>query len=154
MQAHGSEPTDGELSRATGLTRTQIESLLATQRRPRALEEPLGVAAEAVATVGDTIVDPVAEREYEQVLDEIEIHEVRDLADELDARERRVLRAHYGLGQPVQTLSEIGGEARSDRRAGAADRGRRATEAARADVAGRAGSGERLNPPGRGLLDT
>lgn len=110
VQAHGSEPTDGELSRATGLTRTQIESLLATQRRPRALEEPLGVAAEAVATVGDTIVDPVAEREYEQVLDEIEIHEVRDLADELDARERRVLRAHYGLGQPVQTLSEIGGK--------------------------------------------
>lgn len=110
VQAHGSEPTDGELSRATGLTRTQIESLLATQRRPQALEEPLGVSAEAVATVGDTIVDPVAEREYEQVLDEIEIHEVRDLADELDARERRVLRAHYGLGQPVQTLSEIGGK--------------------------------------------
>ena len=66
-------------------------------------------AAEAVATVGDTIVDPVAEREYEQVLDEIEIDEVRDLADELDARERRVLRAHYGLGEPVQTLSQIGG---------------------------------------------
>ena len=84
LQAHGSEPTDGELSRATGLTRTQIESLQATQRRPRALEEPLDGAAEAVATVGDTIVDPVAEREYEQVLDEIEIDEVRDLADELD----------------------------------------------------------------------
>jgi RNA polymerase primary sigma factor len=109
LQAHGSEPTDGELSRATGLTRTQIESLQATQRRPRALEEPLGGAAEAVATVGDTIVDPVAEREYEQVLDEIEIDVVRDLADELDARERRVLQAHYGLGEPVQTLSQIGG---------------------------------------------
>ena len=109
LQAHGSEPTDGELSRATGLTRTQIESLQATQRRPRALEEPLGGAAEAVATVGDTIVDPVAEREYERVLDEIEIDEVRDFAAELDARERRVLRAHYGLGEPVQTLSQIGG---------------------------------------------
>ena len=109
LQAYGSEPTDGELSRATGLTRTQIESLQATQRRPRALEESLSGAAEAVATVGETIVDPVAEREYEQVLDEIEIDEVRDLADELDARERRVLRAHYGLGEPVQTLSQIGG---------------------------------------------
>jgi RNA polymerase sigma factor (sigma-70 family) len=109
LQAHGSEPTEGELSRATGLTRAQIESLQATQRRPRAIEEPLGGTAEAAATVGDTIVDPVAEREYEQVLDEIEGHEVRDLADELDARERCVLRAHYGLGQPVQTLSEIGG---------------------------------------------
>ena len=109
LQAHGNEPTEGELSRATGLTRAQIESLQATERRPRALEEPLSGAVEAPATVGDTIADPVAEREYEQVLDEIEIHEVRDLADELDARERSVLRAHYGLGQPVQTLSEIAG---------------------------------------------
>ena len=109
VQAHGSEPTNGELSRATGLTRTQIESLQATQRRPRALEEPLGAAVEAAATVGDTIADPVAEREYEQVLDEIEIDEVRDLADELDARERSVLRAHYGLGEPARTLSQIGG---------------------------------------------
>ena len=109
LQAHGSEPTDGELSRATGFTRTQIESLQATQRRPRALEEPLGAAAEAAATVGDTIADPVAEREYEHVLDEIEIHEVRDLADELDPRERCVLRAHYGLGEPAQTLGQIGG---------------------------------------------
>jgi RNA polymerase primary sigma factor len=109
LQAHGSEPTEGELSRATGLTRAQIESLQATERRPRALEQPLGTGAEAVATVGDTIVDPVAEGEYEQVLDEIEIREVRDLADQLDARERGVLRAHYGLGQPVQTLSQIGG---------------------------------------------
>jgi RNA polymerase sigma factor (sigma-70 family) len=69
----------------------------------------LSSAVEPAATVGDTIVDPVAEREYEHVLDEIEILEVRDLADDLDARERCVLRAHYGLGEPVQTLSEIGG---------------------------------------------
>jgi RNA polymerase sigma factor (sigma-70 family) len=109
VQAHGSEPTNGELSRATGLTRAQIESLQATQRRPRALEEPLSSAVEPAATVGDTIVDPVAEREYEHVLDEIEILEVRDLADGLDARERSVLRAHYGLGQPAKTLNEIGG---------------------------------------------
>jgi len=109
LQAHGTEPTEGELSRATGLTRAQIESLQATQRRPRGLEEPLSSAVEAAATVGDTIVDPVAEREYEHVLDEIEILEVRDLADELDTRERSVLRAHYGLGEPAKTLSEIGG---------------------------------------------
>jgi DNA-directed RNA polymerase sigma subunit (sigma70/sigma32) len=33
---------------------------------------------------------------------------VRNLADQLDERERAVLLAHYGLGQTAQTLSEIG----------------------------------------------
>ena len=108
VQVNGAQPTDEQLSRETGFTRAQVESLRATERRPRGLEEPLGGEAGPAAIVGDTIVDPVAEREYEQVLDAIEIREVRCLADELDERERDVLWAHYGLGQPVQTLSEIG----------------------------------------------
>jgi RNA polymerase primary sigma factor len=106
VRAHGAEPTNEELSRATGFTLEQLESLQATERRPRGLEEPL--AGESTTTVGDAIVDPVAERAYEHVLDEIEIREVRDLADQLDVRERAVLLAHYGLGQTAQTLSEIG----------------------------------------------
>ena len=35
--------------------------------------------AEATATVGDTIIDPAAERAYRQMLDQIEAREVRDL---------------------------------------------------------------------------
>ena len=35
--------------------------------------------------------------------------EVRDVADHLDERERTVLVAHFGLGQPAQTLDQIGG---------------------------------------------
>jgi DNA-directed RNA polymerase sigma subunit (sigma70/sigma32) len=38
----------------------------------------------------------------------MEIGEVRDFADQLGERERAVVRAHYGLGQPPQTLNEIG----------------------------------------------
>lgn len=108
VQAHGAEPTAEELSRATGFTPTQLESLLATQRIPLGLEEPLGGEDGMTATVGDMIVDPVAEEEYERVLDRIEIRVVRDLSDKLDERERVVLRAHYGLDQPAQTLSQIG----------------------------------------------
>jgi len=33
---------------------------------------------------------------------------VRDLTEQLDARERLVIRAHYGLGQDAETLSQIG----------------------------------------------
>jgi RNA polymerase primary sigma factor len=106
LQAHGSEPSDGDLGRATGLTRAQVQSLQATERWPRALHEPFGEAESA--TVGDAIADPGAERDYEQVLDRIELGEVRNLAEELDERARSVLRAHYGLGQPARTLNEIG----------------------------------------------
>jgi RNA polymerase sigma factor (sigma-70 family) len=108
LQSHAGEPTNEELSRATGLTPAQLESLQATERAPRAMEERLGADTESSTTVGDTIVDPAAERAYQQVLDELEIREVRDLTEELDERERAVIRAHYGFGTQAQTLSEIG----------------------------------------------
>jgi RNA polymerase primary sigma factor len=108
LEAHGAEPTNEQLSDATGFTFAQLESLQAAERTPRGFEEPLGADGERDATVGDTILDPAAEQPFEQVLDEIEIHEVRDVADWLTERERAVIRAHYGLGQPAQTLDQVG----------------------------------------------
>jgi RNA polymerase primary sigma factor len=109
LRAHGAEPTNAELCRATGFTPEQLASLLATERTPRGMDERLRSDAEATALVRESIVDPLAEHEYEQVLDEMEIHYVHDLAEGLDERARAVIRAHYGLGQPAQTLSQIGG---------------------------------------------
>lgn len=109
LKTHRSEPTSEDLSRTTGLTPAQVESLLVVERTPRAMEERLSGNAETTATVGDTIVDPAAEMAYERVLDGIEIRDVRGMTDRLDERERIVIRAHYGLGQPAQTLNEIGG---------------------------------------------
>ena len=63
---------------------------------------------EGTGTLADTIADPVAEQEYDDVLSGIEVEEVRVLADRLDDRERTVLSAHYGLGQSAQTLTQIG----------------------------------------------
>jgi RNA polymerase primary sigma factor len=108
LQTHGVEPNTEELSRATGLTSAQLERLQATERAPRSLQERLTAGNEGTATVGDTIVDPTAERAYQQVLDAFEMRDVRDLAEQLDERERLVIRAHYGLGQDAQTLGEIG----------------------------------------------
>jgi RNA polymerase primary sigma factor len=105
LAAHGAEPTAAELAAATGLARSQVDSLLAVDRTPRGFEERLVANADDGATLGETIADPAAEREYEHVLDEIE---VRDLALLLDERERAVLAGHYGLGQLPQTLGKIG----------------------------------------------
>jgi RNA polymerase sigma factor (sigma-70 family) len=108
VHTHGAEPTNEELSEATGLTAGQLDSLQATQRMPCGMEERLSTDDERGATVGDAIVDPTAEQAYQQVLDDLEFREVRDLTDELEERERVVIRAHYGLGTQAQTLSVIG----------------------------------------------
>jgi RNA polymerase primary sigma factor len=106
METHAAEPTTDQLAAKTGFTRAQVESLLAVERTPRGLDDPLGVDEEGVAArLGDTIADPEAEDEYQHVLDELEL---RDFARRLDERERTVLWCHYGLGRPSQTLSEIG----------------------------------------------
>jgi RNA polymerase primary sigma factor len=105
LEAYGAEPTRAELAAATGFTRAQLDSLLAVERTPRGFEEPLAGDEGGTTTFGEMIEDPGSEREYQHVLDEME---VRDFAERLNERERTVLWGHYGLGQDPQTLSEIG----------------------------------------------
>jgi RNA polymerase sigma factor (sigma-70 family) len=108
LQAHGVEPTRAQLVAATGFSSAQLDSLLTVDRTPRSFEEPLGADDGSAATFGEMVADPGAEREYDQVLDNMEIQVVQGLAERLDEREQTVLRRHYGLGQPPQTLNEIG----------------------------------------------
>jgi RNA polymerase sigma factor (sigma-70 family) len=108
LQTHGVEPTAADLGRATRLTPAQLDSLLAAERSPRGIEERVSAALGTPARIGDITVDPHAEQAYEQVLDAVERREVRRLVDRLDERARGVIRAHYGLGQPPQTFTEIG----------------------------------------------
>ena len=109
-RAHGAEPTAAQLCAATGLSRMQLDSLLAVDRVPRSLEEPIGADESAPGMFGETIADPNAETGYEQVLDGMEIEAVRSLAHGLDERERTVLWRHYGFGQSPQTLTRIGSD--------------------------------------------
>jgi RNA polymerase primary sigma factor len=111
LQGSGAEPSRAELAAATGLGGAQIDKLLAIDRTPRSLDEPMGGEdSGATMAFGDTVPDPDAEQDYDHVLDRLEIRAVRDLADELDERERTVLMRHYGLGQPARTLAEIGSQ--------------------------------------------
>jgi RNA polymerase primary sigma factor len=105
LQACGAEPTRAELAAATGFTRAQLDSLLATDQTPRSFDEPLGGEEGTTATFGEMVADPAAEKEFGRVLDEME---VRGFAERLDERERTILWSHYGLGRSPQTLSRIG----------------------------------------------
>jgi RNA polymerase primary sigma factor len=108
VRAYGAEPTRAELAGATGFSQAQLDTLLATDLAPRSFEEPVDPGEGGAATLGDTVADAAAEREYEQVLDRLEMQGIRELADRLDDRERAVLSGHYGLGRPPQTLTAIG----------------------------------------------
>ena len=106
VSRHGIEPTTDQLVGVTGFSRDQIGRLLAAARTPASFEEPIGDGRDEA--VADRVRDGDAERAFDQVLDAIEFREVQDLTEGLAERERAVLRAHYGLGTPAQTLQQIG----------------------------------------------
>jgi RNA polymerase sigma factor (sigma-70 family) len=109
QQAHGGDPSSADLAAATGLTREQVENRIAIERTPRALEEAAFDDDDAAATFADLLADPVAEDEYERVVERMRIEQLPDLTETLDERERSILCAHYGLGTPSRTLREIAG---------------------------------------------
>lgn len=94
----GREPDRDELAARTGLTADQVDDLLATERAPRSLQEPLSGSESEIGTFGDLLADPLAEDEYELVLAAIEVDELHSMLAALTNRERDVLRARYGLG--------------------------------------------------------
>jgi RNA polymerase sigma factor (sigma-70 family) len=106
LRRYGTEPTADELARVTGFDRDQLARLQAAARAPRSLEEPVGEDHDEA--VADRVRDAYAEHAFELVLEALEVREVRDLTDRLAERERAVLRAHYGLDTPAQTLHQIG----------------------------------------------
>lgn len=105
---HGREPTGTELADRTGLSHAQVGEMLAVERVPYSLEEPMRGSEGELGAFGELLVDPLAAHAYEQLLDHAEIEQVRALLGTLNARERMVLRARYGLDGPEQSLREVG----------------------------------------------
>lgn len=110
VQERGREPTRDELATRSGLSTDQVDDLLATERSPRSTQEPAGSSQHDIGTFGELLVDPLAEDEYERVLDAVEVEELRALLAGLSERERDVLRARYGLNEDgeEQSLRAVG----------------------------------------------
>jgi RNA polymerase sigma factor (sigma-70 family) len=130
VQSTGREPSRTGLAQRTGLTPDQVEDLLAAERAPRSMEQPLPGQDGDIGTFGDLLVDPLAEAEYERVLASIEVAELHSLLAGLSERERAVLRARYG---EEQTLREVG-----ERLGVSAERVRQIEQRALAKLAGTA----------------
>jgi RNA polymerase sigma factor (sigma-70 family) len=110
LQVHREEPTPRQLAAETGLRWEQVENLIAVERRPRALEEPVGDDADPTLTYQDLVADPRAGDEYDQVSIALRVEDLSNLLDELSERERIVVCARYGVNGPEKTLRELGGE--------------------------------------------
>ena len=109
MQSYQRDPSIPDLVEQTELTRDQVERLLASERTPRSLDEPVGDDGTGTETFEDLIEDPAAEDEYDRVLEDMQTAELRNLADRLAGRERTIVFAHYGLGCVPETLRQIAG---------------------------------------------
>jgi RNA polymerase primary sigma factor len=107
-QETGREPSRDELAARVGLDSSQIDGLLAAEGPARSLDEPAGGEG-AVGAFGDLLVDPLAEGEYERVIEAIEADQLLALLAGLSERERDVLRARFGLEGEPQSLRELGG---------------------------------------------
>lgn len=105
----GHSGTFAELGERTGLEYSQLANLIAADRPPKALEEPIRGEEGDIGAFGELIADPLAEDEYERVIKEVTAEELRGLLAGLSERERNVLRSRYGLGEEPQSLRAIGG---------------------------------------------
>lgn len=104
LREGGREPTRDELAARTGLDREQVDDLLAVERPPRSLDEPLAHEDAAVGTFGELVADPLAEDAYEQVLNAVQRGELRRVLSGLTDREREILDARYGAEESLRDI--------------------------------------------------
>jgi RNA polymerase primary sigma factor len=107
LQANGGEPTVGQLAERARLERVQVENLLAAERMPRALEEPIG-GEDGGSAFGDLLVDPRAEDAYHRVPRRLAAEGLRGVIGGLTDRERRIVAGRFGFDGPELTLRELG----------------------------------------------
>ena len=105
----GREATLAQLAERADVDEQQAANLVAADRPARGLEQPLQGDEGVVGTLGELIADPLAVDEYEQIVTRIAASELRDLLSGLSERERLVVRAHFGLDGPAQSLRDIAG---------------------------------------------
>jgi RNA polymerase sigma factor (sigma-70 family) len=109
-QEHGREASFAALVRETGLSPEHLQRLLVAERRPRGLDERAPSISDAGMTVGEMLADPAAEEAYDGATFHVASLQLPELLAALTERERRVIRARFGLDGEEHTLRELAGD--------------------------------------------
>jgi RNA polymerase primary sigma factor len=109
QQGLGREPDAEEIGRAMNTTAEKVRQILRAAKQPISLETPVG--EDEGNTISDFIADRGARAPAEAADDAMLKCQVEDALQELNARERQVLRMRFGLEDGRdRTLGEIGEE--------------------------------------------
>jgi RNA polymerase sigma factor (sigma-70 family) len=108
LQRDGREPSSGDIADATGLPREQVDRLIAAERNPRALEEPVGGDHDAGTTLGELLDDPRATEAFERIPRSLDVAQLPRMLGVLNERERTIITARFGLEGSERTLRELG----------------------------------------------
>jgi RNA polymerase primary sigma factor len=105
----GREPTDEELSEATGIDIDRLIDYRDAERDVTSLSTPLGEDGDA--ELGDLLPDAQAASPFDATAATLERDVVERVLSMLSDRERRVIELRYGLGgRPPQTLEDLSRE--------------------------------------------
>jgi RNA polymerase sigma factor (sigma-70 family) len=107
LRETGREPGRDALAARAELSSAQVDDLLAVDRPARSLDAPVH-GDDAVGAFGDLIADPVAEDEYERVLETLQAAQLVSLLATLSERERDIVRARHGTEGTAESLRDIG----------------------------------------------
>ncbi len=106
IQKHGAAPTLEDLSRITGMSIDKIKKVENVSQYTASLERPIGDDEED--TLGDFIEDPHSPSPTKETFRMFLREQLNRALDQLDEREREILRLRYGLddGHP-RTLKDV-----------------------------------------------
>ena len=103
----GRDPTDEELAAELNTTAHKVAQLKTVSIRPASLDAPMG--EDENTQFGDIVKDEDALSPFEMLRDKAIKHDLEEALEELDERERMIVRARFGLdGEKPLTLEAIG----------------------------------------------
>ena len=104
----GREPTNDELSQATGLPIQQVADALSASSATVSLNQTVG--ADDEGELGDLFVDREAPDPFDEAEESLRRQSIRKVLDALPERERRILELRFGFEGEPWTLEAIGHE--------------------------------------------
>jgi|tagenome__1003787_1003787.scaffolds.fasta_scaffold20952932_2 RNA polymerase primary sigma factor len=109
-QDEGRSPSVAELGVAAGLGREHLGLLLAAERSPRGLDEPVPADRGTGSALGEMLGDPAAQDPFERIPSRDAAERLGEVLVVLTDRERTILTEHYGLDGDPRTLRVIAAE--------------------------------------------